>query len=399
MPLPIELHDDVVNLIGTLTRAGFESWIVGGAVRDHLRGLPANDVDIATSATSDELQRVFPRAVATGAAHGTVTIPLGTHDPVEVTTFRLDVSTDGRRATVAWGKTIEEDLARRDFSINAIAWNPVTGQWADPFAGRQALLDNRLEAVGEPSRRFAEDHLRMIRALRFAARFQMTIAPETWEAITRLASETRHLSAERVHMEWSKGIETAASVEHFLQLWQRSGIGQHWMRSIRLDSPVLRAGDFQALERTQRSWPLVSGMVLSDPVTDMASIRASREESLIARIGHAAPPQATDPVTLRRFASQEQSGLEHWQRRAQWERAEWGEPLARIIQANPPLRLSDLAVDGAALVAAGWTPGPEMGRALSHLLSCVLDNPAMNTAPRLLALAGQPPKRSMGRGR
>jgi len=185
-------------------------YLVGGAVRDILMGQKPEDLDFATSAPPEEVMRLAKahglEAIPTGIEHGTVTILID-HHPYEVTTFRRDVETFGRRARVAWGKSIEEDLSRRDFTIGAIAMD-ASGRVIDPYGGQQDLEAGLIRAVGEPRRRFREDYLRVIRAGRFVARYGFKIEPATLQAAREAAPEVlSHVAIERVTAEFNKAFE------------------------------------------------------------------------------------------------------------------------------------------------------------------------------------------------
>ncbi len=147
----------------------------------------------------------------------------------EVTTFRQDVLTDGRHAVVRYGVSLEEDLARRDFTINAIAYHPLRHEWRDPFEGKRDLERSLVRAVGDPAQRFQEDYLRILRALRFAARFDFTIDPATWDAARTAAPGLAQLSAERVREEWFKGLQTARSIAKLASLWLEVGAAGVWI--------------------------------------------------------------------------------------------------------------------------------------------------------------------------
>ena len=151
-----------------LEAAGFETWCVGGAVRDALLGHPHLDWDLATAATPDQVRKLFRRTVPVGLDFGTVGVLDDRGVMHEVTTFRRDVQTDGRHAVVEFGASLDDDLARRDFTINAIAASPSTGEIRDPFGGRTDLEKKLVRAVGTADERMREDRLRALRAIRFA---------------------------------------------------------------------------------------------------------------------------------------------------------------------------------------------------------------------------------------
>ncbi|HEX3595056.1 MAG TPA: HD domain-containing protein, partial [Polyangiaceae bacterium] len=201
-----------------LRHAGYRAWVVGGCVRDLLRhelstgaaGEPPapGDWDIATDARPADVQRVFPRVIPTGIAHGTVTVLLDKQS-FEVTTLRGEGAyTDGRRPdSVHFVNDIESDLARRDFTINAIAYDPEEDRVIDPFGGVADLREQKLRAVGDPAERFAEDGLRVLRAARFVATLDVELDEATERAIEPSLASYRRVSAERIRDEWLKAMK------------------------------------------------------------------------------------------------------------------------------------------------------------------------------------------------
>lgn len=206
-----------------LRHAGHEAWCVGGAVRDALLGHEHLDWDIATSALPQEVVQVFRRTVPVGIAHGTVGVLDGRGVMHEVTTFRKDVRTDGRHAVVEFGVSLDEDLARRDFTINAIAYDPATGELRDPFDGQADIRRGIVRAVGNPADRMREDRLRALRAIRFAARFMFHIEPATWAAVRECAPFLDRLSAERVRQEIEKTMQQVELPSVAMEWWRESG--------------------------------------------------------------------------------------------------------------------------------------------------------------------------------
>src|SRR3982750_1297375 len=167
--------ETVRGIAKRLEEAGFETWCVGGAVRDALLGHPHLDWDLATAAKPPDVRKLFKRTVPVGIEFGTIGVLDHNNIMHEVTTFRRDVQTDGRHAVVEFGASLEEDLARRDFTINAIAYGPDTRELRDPFQGRADLEHRLVRAVGVAADRMREDRLRALRAMRFAARFGFAI--------------------------------------------------------------------------------------------------------------------------------------------------------------------------------------------------------------------------------
>ena len=199
----MELPRDVSGLIARLEQAGFSAYAVGGCVRDTLLSLRPNDWDLCTSARPEEMQQVFrgEHLVETGLKHGTLTVVLQ-HVPYEITTFRTDGAyTDHRHPdSVTFVSDVSGDLARRDFTVNAMAYSPRTGL-VDLFGGRRDLENRIIRCVGTPADRFREDALRILRALRFAAVYDFSLDPETDQALRRLAPTLKSVAAERIRSE------------------------------------------------------------------------------------------------------------------------------------------------------------------------------------------------------
>lgn len=218
------LRDAARTIAGTLREAGHEAWIVGGAVRDLALGLVPGDVDLATEATPDRIEELFPGSLGVGRAFGTLIVPA--HTPsgrvdVELTTFRRDgESSDARRPDrVDYGVSLEEDARRRDFTMNALFLDPLSGEVRDPTGGLEDLHRRVLRTVGNPVERFEEDALRLLRLARFAGRYEFTIDPATHEAARQRASWLDRISRERMATEWRK----AASHRGFATVLQVAG--------------------------------------------------------------------------------------------------------------------------------------------------------------------------------
>lgn len=214
-PLPAA----VAEAIETLEAAGFEAFAVGGCVRDLCRGVEPHDYDITTSATPEECEAVFSgrRIIETGIKHGTVTVIVG-GEPLEITTYRTDgVYLDGRHPeSVTFSRQIEDDLSRRDFTVNAMAYSPTRGLY-DLFGGRRHLAEGVIACVGEPDVRFGEDGLRIMRALRFASTFGFRIEEKTASSIHRNRDLLLHISAERILAEYKRLITGVGAKDILLE--------------------------------------------------------------------------------------------------------------------------------------------------------------------------------------
>jgi tRNA nucleotidyltransferase (CCA-adding enzyme) len=214
----------VLDICKELRKAGERAWVVGGCVRDTLRGERVNDWDVATTAIPAKVEKVFPRVIPTGIDHGTVTV-LWKGQSYEVTTLRGEGGySDGRRPdSVVFVGEIDEDLARRDFTVNALAYDPVDGHIVDPFGGLEDMRNKVLRAVGDPSERFGEDGLRILRGARFVATLEFELEEAT-EAAFRGALDTfRKVSPERVREEWLKTMKARAPSRAF-EVMRRTGI-------------------------------------------------------------------------------------------------------------------------------------------------------------------------------
>ncbi|MDQ3522067.1 MAG: HD domain-containing protein [Gemmatimonadota bacterium] len=395
-------------------------------MRDALAGGHPGDWDLATRARPGDVQRLFRRTVPVGVEHGTVGVLDQDSRMYEVTTFRRDVETDGRHARVAFAQTIEEDLSRRDFTINAIAWHPLTHEVRDPYGGRRDLEAGRLRTVGEPRERFREDRLRVLRALRFAGRFGLKIDPATWEAACAVTPEFGALSAERIREELRKTLQEVAHPSDTLQLYAASGALRVWYPELQacVGVPDPGAADVwthllnttDAVPRHRVTLRLaallhdigrpvdpaehaLAGAALADRL--LRRLRASNVE--IGRVVHLTAQHADLPrsdasdADLRRWLQRVGPKLvpDLLRLRIAKLRAR-GEPensllplirrVRRVLRDHPPLEIGDLALGGRELIELGVRPGPRLGEVLRGLLDQVLENPALNTPDQLGAL-------------
>jgi tRNA nucleotidyltransferase (CCA-adding enzyme) len=369
-----------------LEAAGYEAWCVGGALRDALLGDPHSDFDLATSARPEDLQRLFRRTAAIGVQHGTVGVIDRKRVMHEVTTFRRDVETDGRHAVVEYGASLDEDLARRDFTINAIAYHPLRAEWRDPHGGQRDLQARVVRAVGDPAARFREDYLRILRAIRFAARFDFTIDPATWKAAREAAPGLGRLSAERVREEWFKGLRTARELETLVRLWHESGAAAVWLPELRASSAAPSA----TVSPSPRDPVLLTALLTSDPAGLLRRLRGSNAEITRAAALAAGPaePAGRGETDVRRWLAVVGNGaddLAELSRLRSGDVAPWLATVATIRGRRDPVTRGDLAVSGRDLEELGLS-GKQIGETLAALLDRVLEDPSANTRERLLAL-------------
>jgi len=239
------IKDFATSIVQTLRRHGFQAYLVGGCVRDLLLGREPKDYDISTEATPKQVMEIFPETYAVGVQFGVVLIPVpdgerggeaessSKRHAVEAATFRSDIGySDGRHPDeVHFSKSPQEDVQRRDFTINGMLLDPVNGKVLDFVGGRDDLRSGIVRTIGDPESRFGEDKLRMLRAVRFAARFDYAIESATFAAIQRLAEQIRLVSRERVRDELTRML-TEGHGRHAIQLLDQSGLLRHVLPEI-----------------------------------------------------------------------------------------------------------------------------------------------------------------------
>ncbi|MFO0580880.1 MAG: tRNA cytidylyltransferase [Anaeromyxobacter sp.] len=411
------LPASILDVLRRLGEAGHRSWLVGGAVRDLLLGRvrEGTDFDVATPATPQAVTALFPRVIPTGIDHGTVTVIVrGEH--VEVTTFRGEGAyEDGRRpSSVTFHGDLEADLARRDLTINAIAWDPLAGELRDPFGGQADLAARRVRAVGDPAARFGEDGLRALRAVRFAAQLGFALDPPTEAAIPGVLPVVRKVSIERIADELVK-TACAPDPARGLALLASTGLLGAVLPELAAVPPEARghaglvagavapepAPRLAALLHVlpaARVGPLLVALRLSRKLADEAGALAAAHR---CRLAGAAPPAGGEPVRRWLSAAGRARGPALVAlARAEAEAAppearagalaEAGALAAAVAALGPgvPLEPRDLAVDGGALMRLlAIPPGPLVGLALRHLLDRVLADPGLNSASALEAEA------------
>ncbi len=424
-----------------LIDAGHDAYVVGGSVRDALRGVDPHDWDVTTDATPDQIQKVFRRSLYNNR-FGTVVVRSGEHE-VEVTTYRVEAEyTDHRRPdAVAFTASLHEDLARRDFTMNAMAWRPARGgkhgELVDPFGGRTDLDARVLRAVGDPDERFREDALRMLRAVRFATLLDMRIEPRTAEAIRRNAALTSSLSGERIQQEVVKMLAAPRPSAAFEMLSElgvlavicpeledckgtpqekaaAENVFQHSLATLDAtptgDIPLRLAGLFHDIGKPEtfadghfhqhefvgeakarailRRWKFdketvneVTHLIRHHMFWYQTEWTGSAVRRFIRKVGLDNIP----PLFALRRADNIGSGARSprmYALDALWQRVQ------EEIHATNAFSTRDLAIDGNDIMREqGLRPSPEIGRILNALFERVLDDPALNTREKLLELA------------
>jgi tRNA nucleotidyltransferase (CCA-adding enzyme) len=424
-PIRASIPRDVLDLCAEFHAKGARVWIVGGGVRDLLVGKSAVDFDLATSATPDRVVAMFKRTIPTGIAHGTVTV-LYRKQSYEVTTLRGDVGyADGRRPDrVEYVTDITADLARRDFTVNAIAYDPENDALLDPFGGLEDIRRRLLRAVGDPLARFREDGLRILRGARFTSTLEFDLDSETEAAFGPSLDVYARVSRERIRDEWIKAFKSERPSRAF-EVMARTGI---------LGATSEPLGRF-ARDRPERFAAMLRAMDACPPVPDLRlsallaesvpasdahgstadasarfagelvhELRGSREErTRIPRWiqGAGALPPAADAVAVRRFVQHTgRDDLEPTLTLAEALALGDEDPsrLAAVralasaaraqLDAGMVVDVKELAVKGSDIIRAlGTPPGKHIGVLLSLLLDEVTLEPSKNQTETLLRLA------------
>lgn len=427
------LPESVLFCIRRLEDAGFRAYAVGGCVRDSLLGLSPQDYDLCTSAKPEQICQVFADypLVRNGEKHGTIGVVLE-HQLYEITTFRTEGSyTDNRHPDwVEFVHDVKDDLARRDFTINAMAYSPAEG-YIDPWGGREDLNNKILRAVGEPRRRFTEDALRILRGVRFAVRFGFNVEPETEKAMVELAPLMDNLARERVFDELCKLI-VSINAQQLLQfspvltqvipdLKPCVGFHQHSPHhaydvythtahvveatprelSLRLAALLHDIGKVPAFttDETGRGHFYghagISAKMADEILLTLKAPTALREKVVFLIAQHMTPLEADKKLLRRRLAKHGEDGVlsllalqkaDYCSKGVSGDGEDFdaiAQALNEIRQEGSCLTIRDLAIDGSDLLNIGFTPSPQMGACLSALLEQVMDERLPNTKEAL----------------
>lgn len=387
--LPISMPQGVREVLDRLAEAGYDAWLVGGSLRDMYLGRVPEDWDVASSALPEEVEIVFPHTAPTGIKYGTVTV-LTAGIKVEVTTFRAEGAyRDSRHPEeVEFLSSIEDDLSRRDFTINAMAYHPDRG-WRDPYGGRSDCDREIVCCVGQPAARFSEDALRMLRAVRFAAQLGFVLDHDTQSAIGGNAAAIQNVAAERIREELVK-----------ILLAPRAGEGLRLLGDTGLGGCILPEAAPEAFCWDPGPWPRDTVLRLCGLLSAACRHRQDVAEALARlRFDNAAKGDvlflydtrdiipASDPEWVRRRLyecgdQRMELYLTHQQAMGRSVEA-LREALAGVMARGECVSLKDLALDGADLIGMGVEPGPAVGEMLERLMDIVLTNPGMNTKQKL----------------
>lgn len=405
----IDMPQDVRFIIATLENAGFEGYAVGGCVRDAVLNRIPQDWDITTSALPCDVKRLFKRTIDTGIEHGTVTVMLGTTG-YEITTYRVDGEYEDMRhpKSVEFSKNLISDLKRRDFTINAMAYNDRVGL-VDEYSGQDDLRCGVIRCVGNAKERFGEDALRMMRAIRFAAQLGFTIEEDTWNAIKELAHNIGRVSRERIAVELGKtlmsdrpqyvmlfskcgiagevlkeldkamkgaekelALETAAVAEKNLPLryaslmnYQGADAARSLLKGLKLDNFTIKTVTMLALTsslKIEKDEYFVRKLLSKYGVQDLLLILQNQENILIAK------ELVTKAVC--------DKGRENIQKLR--------DMIAGVSARGDCFRICDLAIGGRELMALGYS-GAAIGEKLNELLEMVLKDPKLNEPEKLMS--------------
>jgi tRNA nucleotidyltransferase (CCA-adding enzyme) len=441
--LVARIDREAIGICARLADARHRGWIVGGCVRDLLRGQKVSDWDIATDARPEQVMKLFPRVIPTGIDHGTVTV-LVRGVAYEVTTLRGETTySDGRRPdSVVFVDDIAADLARRDFTFNAIAIDPLIPALIDPWNGQEDLAAGVLRAVGDPVQRFSEDGLRVLRAARFAATLECAIEPRTFAAIEPTLATYRKVSAERVRDEWMKTMKARKPSTAF-EVMRKTGIlgvtMPEMLESVGVEQNRHHAYDvwnhaLACLDACQGDAPLRIAALLHDIAKPRTRARSDKTNDYTFYNHEKVGAEMVGPILDRlRFSNDEKgriaslvknhlvcysdewsdAAVRRWIQRVSPERLEdlyalnradllgkgrdvtqdlgglerLKERVAAELAARHALSTRDLAVDGKDVMRElGLKPSRRVGEVMETLLEKVVDDPSLNDRETLLRL-------------
>lgn len=396
----MKMPDYVKNCIEILERSGFSAYAVGGAVRDCLLGLEPSDWDVTTSATPDETLKVFAdyRTIPTGIKHGTITVLFdenGKQVPIEITTFRIDGEYRDNRhpESVLFSRDVRDDLSRRDFTVNAMAYNEREGL-VDAFGSKKDLENRIIRAVGDPEKRFTEDALRILRAFRFSAQLGFEIEEKTLSAAQKCAPLLQSIARERVGAEFKKLI-ASRGVAYTLKKMIENGV---WSATFGASLPsndlILKLSNLECGDFATRLVILISEFTDEGKAKFLNSLRLSnKEKSLVLRLSlvknfvfdenfakndacarrflHLYTNISTQGIVLLRF----------------WGERDFADLVSSEANKKPPLSISELDIRGGDILAICGDDHTRVGVILNELLERVIEDPTLNENSKLIEIA------------
>lgn len=442
VPLKLEIPEPARKILRVLNEAGYEAYVVGGCVRDAMLGREPKDWDITTSAHPEQVKALFRRTLDTGLQHGTVTVRMN-HQSYEVTTYRIDGEYEDSRhpKEVSFTPNLSEDLQRRDFTINAMAYHPEEGL-VDLYGGRDDLAGGLIRAVGCPEERFQEDALRILRAIRFAGQLGFSLEEETYRAIAKFAGQLNRISRERIQAEltkllcsphpekfrlaWETGITAVIfpDFDRMMELPQNNlfhcySVGEHTLKMLTEIPayPVLRwtallhdvgkitthTTDENGIDHfyghgaasAKRAKTFLRELRFDNATIDTVTVLTRYHDYAFnmtkANLRRAIHKVGEDyfPLLLQVIRADTMAKSEYAKQQLLPRIGRVEELYREILEDGDCVSMRQLAVNGRDLIDAGMKPGPDLGRVLNQLLEAVLDDPSLNSRERLLALAGQ----------
>lgn len=409
---PARIHPLAIEVCRVLNEHNYQAFIVGGCVRDLILGQKPKDWDITTDASPEKIMELFPKTIPTGLQHGTVTVCMGegVENHFEVTTFRTEgVYSDGRRPDeVFFVKNVEEDLARRDLTINAIAYDPISNKLVDPFDGVLSIQHQMICAVGDPTARFQEDGLRIMRVARFAARFGWSVSHPTEEGIKASLDTLKKVSKERISDELSKTL-MAAHPGYGLVLLQDTG-------ALDIACPLLAGRQLPMIPRMHmlqmctgeletRLAFLYNRLDIKKVEQELVNLKFSGKEIKkviflhrlfdLFRTTKLRVEKSPQPVLAYRFfmafikneaIENPESTLQEFVILA----TALGEPIKELLEtyrSEIVISRKEMNINGNDLLTMGMSPGPRIKEVLEKCYSEVLQHPEHNTKSYLLEMA------------
>lgn len=433
-------------------KAGYQCFLVGGAIRDRMMGLETSDFDLATDAQPNEVQRLFRRVIPTGIQHGTVTVLFKGHS-FEVTTFRIEGRYSNQRHpdSIEFTPDVREDLKRRDFTVNAMALDLASGELLDPHRGRDDIKNHLIRAIGSPRERFNEDGLRLLRAVRFMSQLEFSIAPPTLEGMAISAANIKRISPERIKDELIKILLSRKPSRAFLTM-EETGILKHILPELSACRGITQKGrhKFDVFDHSIYSADGAAKHILEIPLAallhDLGKAAVADFDAMgiptfysheveSVKMGHRILRRLKFPRSveqkvchliehhmfnytedwsdgavrrfLKRVNPDNLEDLFHLRRADDYGRGGFLPPphalrdfqrrIDGIMAQDAALSVKDLKLNGHELHReAGIPKGPHMGNVLEFLLEAVIDDPALNERERLLEMAGKFYRKKMG---